>query len=89
MWRLQLREIQIEALKWMVDPDICGLKMIFVTRTGIGKIHVIRMMAAVLGGVILNIIPLLSLSGDQSTKMACFSQEYGSVKIHNLDELPT
>ena len=72
----------------LVDPDVCNSKLLFVARTGIGKTHVFRMIGTIFGGICLNIIPLLSLSGTQMEKIKSASQQYGSVEAHHLDELP-
>ena len=53
----------------MLDPDLCQLKMLLVGRTGIGKTHFFRMTSCLLGGIVVQIIPLLVLSADQIAKM--------------------
>lgn len=89
VWGLAaLRPIQIEALRMLIDPAVCASKLLFVARTGIGKTHVFRMIGTVLGGIAVNIIPLLSLSGTQMEKIKSAAQQFGSVEAHHLDELP-
>ena len=85
----KLRPIQIDALEMMVDPKICDFKMLLVGRTGIGKTHFFRMMGCIIGGIIVQISPLLALSADQLTKLSDAKQQdvYGSVEAHNVDEL--
>ena len=82
-----LRPIQIEAIERQFYPDICELKMLFIGRTGIGKSHFFRMLGCILGGIFVQIIPLLSLSANQMTKMKSASNEYGDIEAHNLDEI--
>ena len=83
----KLREIQVEALKKITKRGECGRKLLFVGCTGVGKTHFFRMLGCILGGVIVIIVPLLSLSADQVEKMNNACQEYGSVEAHHLDEL--
>ena len=82
-----LRELQSIAINMSVDSDICDKKLGFFARTGYGKTHFVRTLGTVLpGGVIVIIVPLLSLSADQMKKMIGASQEYGSVETHHMDE---
>ena len=45
------------------------------------------MIAFILGGIVVHISPLLSLSGDQLDQMKEANQEYGSFECHNADNL--
>ena len=83
----KLRDIQVKALGKITECEDCGRKLLFVGRTGIGKTHFFRMLGCILGGVVVIIVPLLSLSADQVEKMNTASQDYGSIEAHHLDEL--
>mmetsp|Transcript_15996 Transcript_15996/g.27214 ORF Transcript_15996/g.27214 Transcript_15996/m.27214 type:complete len:404 (-) Transcript_15996:1753-2964(-) len=84
-----LRTYQMKALVGCLNPIYCESKMLFVTRTGYGKSHVMRTLGVVLGGVVVIFVPLLSLSADQMNKMKEANQNYGTVETHHLDEFPT
>ena len=85
----KLRDEQILALQRCVDPHYNDSKLLLVTRTGSGKSHVTRTLGAMMNGITLIFVPLLSLSADQMAKMEEAKQCFGSVETHHLDELPT
>lgn len=76
----ELRPIQLKALWHIVDHD----SLLLVSRTGSGKTHFIRMMGTELGGIVVVVVPLLALMGDQMTKMKSVD---GSVEAYNVDQL--
>lgn len=82
-----LRPLQVTALTMAIDPDICRSKLAFIAPTGYGKTHFVRVFGCMLRGVIVIIVPLLSLSADQMKKMMHANQEFGSIEVHNLDEI--
>ena len=47
------------------------------------------MVASFSGGIVLVIVPLLSLTADQMAKIRVALQIEGSVEAHHLDEIPT
>ena len=47
------------------------------------------MFGVLVGGVVVILVPLPSLSADQMNKMKEASQKYGTVETHHLDEFPT
>ncbi len=61
--------------------------MLIVDRTGGGKSHILRMAATFLGGIITVIVPLLSLTADQISKIDEANQDRGSMRAVHLDEL--
>ena len=81
-----LKDLQNVALTMSTDPDICRLKVAFFARTGYGKTHFVRVLGCLLGGVVVIIVPLLSLSADQIKKMLGANNDHGSVEAHHLDE---
>ena len=62
-------------------------KLLLVARTGIGKMHVMRIAGIMLRGIVLIIIPLLSILADQIRKFRDANQAFGSVSVYHLDEL--
>ena len=67
----------------------CDGKLIVIDRTGSGKSHILRMVATMTGGIILVIVPLLSLTADQMAKIRVALMSEGSVEAHHADEIPT
>jgi superfamily II DNA helicase RecQ len=59
-----LRPIQLSAVSHIINRAMPN-KLLLVARTGIGKTHVTRIAGVILRGIVLIIIPLLSLSADQ------------------------
>ena len=84
----ELRTLQRWAIQLCINPSIVDSKLLFITRTGYGKSHVMRTLGVLAGGVVIIFVPLLSLSADQMNKMKEASQKYGTVETHHLDELP-
>ena len=76
----ELRPIQLEALWHIVNYQ----SLLLVSRTGSGKTHFVRMMGTELGGIVVVVVPLLALMGDQLTKMKSVD---GSVEAYNVDQL--
>ena len=76
----QLRPIQSEALWHIIDHR----SLLLISRTGSGKSHFVRMMGTVFGGIVVVVVPLLALMGDQMTKMTSVD---GSVEAYNVDQL--
>jgi hypothetical protein len=78
----ELRPIQLEALWHIVNYQ----SLLLVSRTGSGKTHFVRMMGTELGGIVVVVMPLLALMGDQiiMTKMKSVD---GSVEAYNVDQL--
>ena len=85
----KLRSMQSWAIDLCLEPTKVDSKLLFVTRTGYGKSHVMRTLGVLVGGVVVILVPLLSLSADQMNKMKEASQKYGTVETHHLDEFPT
>ena len=81
-----LRPIQLSAVSRIINRAMPN-KLLLVARTGIGKTHVTRIAGVILRGIVLIIIPLLSLSADQIRKFCDANQAFGSVDVYHLDEL--
>ena len=64
-----MRQEQVEATTRCLDKSICDSKVLMVLRTGSGKSLVMQTAGIMMGGICLMIIPLLSLSADQVSKM--------------------
>ncbi len=76
----KLRPIQEEALMHIVTHQ----SLLLVARTGIGKSHIVRMVGTIFGGIVVVVVPLLALMGDQMTKMKSTG---GNMEVYNLDQL--
>ena len=77
----ELRPIQEEALMHIVEHQ----SLLLIGRTGIGKTHFVRMVGTIFGGIVVVVVPLLALMGDQMTKM---KREGGNgTEVYNLDQL--
>ena len=87
-WRTPTcRPKQIQSVdKISFEPSSDG-KLIVIDRTGGGKSHILRMIATMVGGIIVVIVPLLLLTADQMIKIKVALQDFGSVEAHNLDDL--
>mmetsp|Transcript_31075 Transcript_31075/g.69711 ORF Transcript_31075/g.69711 Transcript_31075/m.69711 type:complete len:694 (-) Transcript_31075:1581-3662(-) len=83
-----MRQEQVDATTRCLDKSICDSKVLMVLRTGSGKSLVMQTAGIMMGGICLMIIPLLSLSADQLSKMRDIPQEEGMVDAINLDEFP-
>jgi hypothetical protein len=83
-----LRPFQMMAVLKILFDVRCKKKLLLVDRTGGGKSHILRMIASLTGGIWLVIIPLLSLTADTKAKMEEANEDYGSVEVHHMDELP-
>lgn len=80
----ELRPIQIEALWHMISNQ----SLLLIGRTGIGKTHFVRMLGTALGGLVVVVVPLLALMGDQMTKMTVRNNDAGgSMEAYNIDQL--
>ena len=69
MWSTpSLRPAQAEAITEIMHGR-CGGKLLLVHRTGGGKSHILRMIGSLVGGIVLVIVPLLTLCADQIRKI--------------------
>ena len=79
--------MQVVTVKIIVLDKECGGKLLVVDRTGGGKSHILHMIATFVGGIIVVIVPLLSLTADSMGKIEEALQDCGSVTAVHLDEL--
>ncbi len=77
----ELRPIQEEALMHICQHQ----SLLLVARTGIGKTHIVRMVGTIFGGIVVVVVPLLALMGDQMTKMK--RVQNNGIEVYNLDQL--
>jgi hypothetical protein len=56
-------------------------------RTGAGKTHILLMLGVVERGIILIVIPLLTLLTNVIHKFKCTNKQWGSVVVHHLNEI--
>ena len=83
-----LRPRQVEAASKLIFDRSCRGRLLVVDRTGGGKSLILHTVAACVAGVSLVIVPLLSLTADQLSRLQSASQTHGSVKAVHLDEVP-
>ena len=83
------RPKQEQAVETIFFSEECDGKLIVIDRTGSGKSHILRMVATMTSGIILVIVPLLSLTADQMAKIRVALMSEGSVEAHHADEIPT
>jgi len=62
-------------------------KLLVVDRTGGGKSHILRLVATMVNGIILVIVPLLALSADQMANIIGAIRDFVSSEGHHLGEL--
>ena len=87
-WKVDTcRPKQLAACKKIIFDGSSLGKLLVVDRTGGGKSHILRMIATMVNGIILVIIPLLSLTADQMANVMNAVQVNGSVEAHNLDDM--
>jgi superfamily II DNA helicase RecQ len=87
VWNVpELRPLQMQAIKHVLMPSTPNT-LFLIDRTGGGKSHVIRTLGAILKGIIIVFIPILSLSADLLEKFRTASQRFGSVHAHHVDEI--
>ena len=65
----QCRPKQHRAVETIIHSEECRGKLLVVDRTASGKSHILRMIATMVGGIVLVIVPLLSLTADQMAKV--------------------
>ena len=82
----EVRPNQIKTATHLIDPSKTR-SLLIIDRTGSGKTHIYRIVGTIERGVILIIVPLLTLSADQLSKFKGANQSFGSVTAHHIDEL--
>ena len=82
----KLRENQIAAVERILLDATCRGKLHVIDRTGSGKSHILRMVGTMTGGIVLAIVPLLSLTADQMKRLRKAHVAHASVETHHLDE---
>ena len=71
----------------MFDSE-CRGRLLVVDRMGSGKSLILQTVATCVGGITLVIVPLLSLTANQLSRLKLAGQDHGSVKAVHLDETP-
>ena len=86
VWRVdECRPKQIQACKQILYQLLSLGKLIVIDHTGGGKSHILRMLAKMVNGIILVIIPLLALTADQMANVINAIQLHGSFESHYFD----
>ena len=83
-----LRPRQVEAAAKIMFDSECRGRLLVVDRTGSGKSLILQTVATCVGGITLVIVPLLSLTANQLSRLELAGQNHGSVKAVHLDETP-
>ena len=63
-------------------------KLLVVDQTASGKSYILCMIATMVGGIVLVIVPLLLLAADQMAKVRVALQCHGSIEAHHIDKIP-
>jgi superfamily II DNA helicase RecQ len=83
-WQL---EIVAHLLKTVVDGPPGPTPILICRPTGGGKSAVRDCAGFILGGgVVLTVVPLLAVAGDQTSKVRRASNREGNIRVYNLDE---
>ena len=77
---------QLDAVYHLLHP-MCPNHLAVIQRTGAGKTHILRTLGVIERGIILIIIPLLTLSADVMFKFTCADLKFGAVAVQHLNEL--
>ena len=89
MWSTpSLRPAQAAAITEIMHGR-CGGKLLLVHRTGGGKSHILRMVGSLVGGIVVVIVPLLTLCADQIRKILEASPKYASCEAQHIDDCST
>ncbi len=87
VWGIQtMRPAQLEACYHLLHPHRPN-SLVVVHRTSGGKMHILRTLGVIERGIILNFIPLLTLSADVMHKFEDANTTWGNVGVYHLDEL--
>jgi superfamily II DNA helicase RecQ len=81
-----LRPNQEYALSFIFENSSAGGTALLVDRTGGGKSHVMRCAGCITRGIVLIIVPLLSLAADIVTKFETDRHEHGIIEAIHFDE---
>ena len=82
-----LRPNQRRAITSLLTDPVTEGKLLVVERTGGGKSLTLMMSAITVAGISLVIVPLLSLTANQMSRIKSAVQRYGAVDAHHVDEL--
>mmetsp|Transcript_33194 Transcript_33194/g.69753 ORF Transcript_33194/g.69753 Transcript_33194/m.69753 type:complete len:158 (+) Transcript_33194:242-715(+) len=83
---VSLRPKQQEAVRHIVCDKSSKGRLLVVDRTGGGKTLILHMMAILVGGIALVIIPLLFLTANQFERIKHAVQRYSAVYAYHLDK---
>ena len=78
---------QLTAVETIIFSSECLDKLLVVNYASGEKSHILRMIAAFVGGIILVIIPLLTLTANQLEKVMIALQAHDPFESHHLDDL--
>ena len=82
----RLHPRQVEAVSRLVLDEASQGCLILVDRTGAGKLLVLFLTAAAVGGVTLVLVPLLSLTAAQLAKLHAAVQGFGTINAVHFDK---
>ena len=77
---------QIDSVFRLLHP-VRPNNLAVIQRTGAGKMHILRTLGVMERGIVLIVIPLLTLSADVMSKFTCADQRFGAVTVQHLGEL--
>jgi superfamily II DNA helicase RecQ len=85
-WGPQLRPNQEYALSFIFDNTAANGKVLLVDRTGGGKSHVMRCAGVITRGIVLIVVPLLSLAADIIQKFDNDDDSHGIIDAIHFNE---
>jgi superfamily II DNA helicase RecQ len=87
VWGVQeMYPTQIDSVFRLLHP-VRPNNLAAIQQTGAGKTHILRMLGVMERGIVLIVIPLLTLSADVMSKFTCADQRFGTVMVQHLGEL--
>ena len=87
VWRTPcLRPAQERAVHKLIYEPISGGKLLVIDRTGGGKSLILQLSAVIVAGIAFVLVPLISLTANNISKIKKAVQSYGSVHVHHMDE---
>ena len=87
VWRKPcLRPVQECAVHKLVYDPVSEGKLLVIDRTGGGKSLILQLSGIIVGGIVFVLVPLLSLTANNISKIRRAVQDYGLVEVHHLDE---
>ena len=87
VWGVQeMYPTQIESVFRLLHP-VCPNNLAVLQQIGADKTYILQTLGVMERGIVLIVIPLLTLSTDVMSKFTCANQCFGAVTVQHLDKL--